>query len=159
AQLQRRMDRRAAMRGDKVSHLFFALTMIAIGVVGLIGGGFAPIWQPVPESAPARELLAYLSTVVSLGCGAGLLFRRTRVPAALILFIFLAVWTALFKVPFIIRAPLEEVSYQSNGENAVLIAAAWVLFAEFATGRAFPAGALSVRIAYILYGLALIAFG
>ena len=59
------------MRGDKVSHLFFALTMIAIGVVGLIGGGFAPIWQPVPESAPARELLAYLSTVVSLGCGAG----------------------------------------------------------------------------------------
>jgi len=142
-----------------VSRIFFAVTMIAIGVIGLVQGGFAPIWQPPPDTVPARELLAYLCTFVSLTCGAGLLMKRTAGAAALLLLIYLLIWTALFKVPFIIRAPLEEVSYQSTGENLVLIAAAWVLFAEFATAPKFLAGDRGLRIAYLLYGLALIAFG
>jgi hypothetical protein len=38
------------MHWTKASQLFFAVTMIAIGLIGLVGGGFAPIWQPVPEA-------------------------------------------------------------------------------------------------------------
>jgi uncharacterized membrane protein len=106
-----------------------------------------------------RQILAYVCTFVSLATGAGLLVKRTAVPAALLLFLYLFVWTAVFKFPFIVRAPLEEVSYQSCGENLVLIAAAWVLYAEFATSRSFPAGEVGLRVAYLLYGLALIAFG
>src|SRR5215470_6148779 len=101
----------AAMHWTKPSHLFFAVTMIAIGLIGLIGGGFAPIWNPVPEAVPARQFLAYLCILVSLACGAGLLVRRTAAPAALILLVYLLIWTAVFKFPFIVRAPLEEVSY------------------------------------------------
>jgi hypothetical protein len=71
---------------------------------------------------------------------------------------YLVVWTLAFKLKFIVRAPLEEVSYQSNGENWVLIAATWVLYAE-AGWRTALAGQKGVRIAWILYGLALIAFG
>jgi uncharacterized membrane protein len=141
------------------SRVFFAVTMIAIGVIGLARGSFAPIWLPVPETLPGRQLLAYLCTFVSLASGAGLLAKRTAAPAAVVLFAYLLIWTAAFKVPFIFRAPLEEVSYQSCGENAVLIAAAWVLFAEIAKGRTFLAGDIGLRIAYLLYGLALIAFG
>jgi len=147
------------MDWKNASRLFFAVTLIGIGVVGLVRGGFAPIWQPVPETAPARELLAYFSTVIALACGIGLLVKQSASRAALVLVVVLIVWTAFFKFPFIVRDPLEEVSYQSNGENWVLIAAAWVLYAEFAKGRGFPAGDLGVRIAYLLYGLALIAFG
>ena len=147
------------MNMKATSRIVLAATMIAIGVIGLIAGGFAPIWRPVPETAPARDLLAYLSTFVSLTCGAGLLFRRTSATAALVLFVFLLAWTALFKFPFIIRDPLEEVSYQSNGENAVLIAAAWVLYAELAANRRFLASDVGRRFAYLLYGLGLIAFG
>jgi uncharacterized membrane protein len=147
------------MKWERTSNIVFAVTMIAIGLVGLIGGGFAPIWRPVPENAPARELLAYLTTFISLGCGAGLLLKRTRGTAALVLLSSLLVWTFLFKVPFIVRAPLEEVSYQSTGENAVLIAAAWILYVEFARHRNFLAGNRGRRIAVGLYGLALIAFG
>ena len=40
------------------SRYFFAATMIGIGVIGLIRGGFAPIWDQVPKETPARELLA-----------------------------------------------------------------------------------------------------
>jgi uncharacterized membrane protein YphA (DoxX/SURF4 family) len=147
------MDRKTTAR------LVFGLTFIAIGLIGLIGSGFAPIWRPVPEGAPARDLLAYLSTFVSLGCGAGLLAKRSAAPAALILFIFLSVWTLAFKMPFIVRAPLVEGSYQSNGENWVLIAAAWVLYAQLSKGRNFLSSDLAARLAYLLYGLGLIAFG
>jgi uncharacterized membrane protein YphA (DoxX/SURF4 family) len=141
------------------SRLFFAATLMAIGVMGLSSGGFAPIWQPVPEAAPARQLLAYLSDLVSLACGAGLLTKRTAAPAALVLLLPLLVWTIAFKVPFIVRAPFKEVSYQSTGESVVLIAAAWVLYAEFARGRNLMAGDVGLRIALLLNGLALIAFG
>ncbi len=147
------------MDWKRASHLFFAVTMIAMGLIGLFGGGFAPIWNSVPPSLSGRQFLAYLCAVVSLATGAGLLAKRSAAPAALILFLTLLAWTVAFKFRFIIQAPLEEVSYQSCGENAVLIASAWVLYVEFAKGRGFPAGDVGLRFAYLLYGLALIAFG
>jgi uncharacterized membrane protein len=147
------MDRKTAAR------LFFALTLIAIGVAWLIGGGFAPILRPVPDGAPARDLLTYLSSLIVAACGAGLLWKRSASLAALILFLFVAVWTLAFKFPFIVRAPLVEGSYQANGENWVLIAAAWVLYAELAGGRNFLSSSLGIRLAYVLYGLGLVAFG
>jgi len=147
------------MAWKNASRLFFAVTLIGIGVVGLVRGSFAPIWQPVPETAPARELLAYFSTVIALACGIGLLVKQSAARAALVLLVVLIAWTASFKFPFIVRDPFEEVSYQSNGENWVLIAGAWVLYAQYAKRRTFPAGDFGLRIAYLLYGLALIAFG
>lgn len=151
------MDWRAAAR------ILFAATVVAIGIMGLVGGSFAPIWGVVPKTFPDRQLLAYFCTFISLVCGAGLLVKRTAAPAAFVLLFYLIVWTALFKVPFIIRAPLEEVSYQTNGENAVLIATVWVLLVEFAqTGPGIlrvVTGNGGRRIALVLYGLALIAFG
>ena len=141
------------------ARIVFALTFIGIGVIGLVSGTFAPIWNSVPETAPARSSLAYLSTFVSLACGAGLLTKRTAASAALVLTIFLIAWTAATKGLYIVRAPLVEGSYQSNGENWVLIAAAWLLFAQLAGKRTLLASELGVRIAYVLYGLGLIAFG
>ncbi|HLO19864.1 MAG TPA: hypothetical protein VK192_05165 [Sphingomicrobium sp.] len=139
------------------SRLFFALTMIATGIIGLVIGGFAPIWGGVPKDLPDRQVLAYLCTFVSLVCGTGLLAKRTAPKAALLLFAYLSLWTIFFKVPFIIREPLVEGSYQSTGENLVLVAAAWVLCAELPKGRLGGDGGL--RIASVFYGLALIAFG
>ena len=141
------------------SRIFFAVTMIAIGVIGFAGGGFAAIWEPVPDAMPGRQLLAYLCALVALACGAGLLTKRTAALAAPILLFYLLIWTIFFKVPFIVRAPLEEVSYQSTGENLVLVAAAWILSAELSRASKLPMGHGGLRIAYLLYGLALIAFG
>ncbi|HET7280711.1 MAG TPA: hypothetical protein VFI67_00140, partial [Sphingomicrobium sp.] len=141
------------------TRLLFALTFIALGVIGIVSGTFAPIWAGVPKSLPDRQLLAYLCAIVALAGGAGLLVRRTVAPAAFALFVYLLAWTALFKFPLIIKQPLVEVWYQTNGENAVLIAAAWVLYASSAREEAAPVlrllgGNTGLRGAYFLYGLA-----
>lgn len=148
----------------KASRLVFAVTLIAIGVFGIFAGNFGAIWQPISKTQPARELLVYLCGIVSVACGAGLLAKRTAAPAASVLLGYLIVWTAFFKVPFILRAPLVEVSYQTNGENAASIAAAWVLLVVAARGPKsgflnVVAGGPGLSIAYALYGLALLAFG
>jgi uncharacterized membrane protein len=158
------LERRAAMQLKTASRLFFAFTIIALGLIGLIGGGFASIWDGVPRSLPGRALLAGVSSVVSLVVGLGLLSKRTAGLAALALAAFMLLWTALFKIPVIIRAPLVEVSYQSTGQNLLLMAASWILFATLSkernNGAAIPPGGdVGSRIALFLYGMSLVAFG
>ncbi len=152
------------MRIASVGHAVFAATMITLGIMGLIKGGFAPIWGGVPKGLLAREALAYLCAFVSLACGIGLFSRRAAATAARVLFVYLLLWMLLFKLRFIVLAPTVEVNYQSNGENAVMVAGAWVLYAWFAADwdkrwLGFAVGDKGVRIARVLYGLALIAFG
>ena len=143
----------------KAAQLIFALAMIAMAIIGIVAGKFAPIWAGVPKDLPDRQLLAYLCTAVSLACGAALLIKRSSAAAAMCLFLYLTIWTLLFKVPFIVRDPLVEVSYQSTGENLVLVAAALALYASAAKGRSFLSGRTGLRTAHVLYGLALVAFG
>jgi len=138
--------------------------MIGIGLLALIKGDFAPVWEPVPKGVPAREVLVYLSALVSLASGLGLLWRRAAAPAARVLLASLLLWLLLFRVPVILRAPTVVVSWQGCGETAVIVAGAWVLYASFATDwdrrrLGFATGDQGVRIARALYGLALLAFG
>ena len=152
------------MRIAGAGHAVFAATMITLAILGLVTGDFAPIWQPVPKGLPARETLAYLCVAISLACGIGLCLRRTSAAASRMLWIYLSLWLLLFKMRFILRAPLVEGSYQTNGETAVIVAGAWVLYAWFANPwdrrwLGFAVGDKGVRKARVLYGLAMIAFG
>ena len=152
------------MRVVSVGHAFFAGTMIALGILGLIQGDFAPVWQPVPREFPAREALAWLCTFVSLAVGVGLLWQRTAALAARVLVVYSLLWLLAFKARFIITAPTVPVSYETFAETAVMLAGAWVLYAWFgnewdARRLGFAIGARGLRSARAVYGLALIAFG
>jgi uncharacterized membrane protein len=152
------------MRIASVGHALFALTLIAVGILGLVKGDFAPIWDSVPKDLPARGALAYLCALVSLGAGVGLLSRRAAALAARVLLAYLLLWLLLIKGRYIFLAPTVEGSYQSCGETAVLVAGAWVLYAWFADDwdrrhLGFATGETGVRVVTALYGLAMIAFG
>jgi uncharacterized membrane protein len=152
------------MRVTSVGHAVFAVTLIALGILGFAQGTFAPIWDSVPKNLPARAALAYLCACICVACGVGLLRRRLAVAAARVLFAYLLLWMLAFKLRFILLEPLVEGSYQSGGETAVMVAAAWVLYAVFAADcdarrLGFAVGGNGLRLARMLYGLSLIAFG
>ena len=109
----------------------FAIGMIGMGVLALIYGDFALVWQPVPQWVPGRTALAYASGVIMVLGGFGLLARATRPWAVRILFPYLIIW-ALLKVPALVVAPKIEAVWLGFGELAVLMAGGWVLFARLA---------------------------
>ncbi|HET9390858.1 MAG TPA: hypothetical protein VFO44_14510 [Steroidobacteraceae bacterium] len=152
------------MRIASKGHAVFAATLIGLGLLGLIQGDFTAVWGGVPKALPARELLAYLCAGVSLACGLGLLWPRTAASSARVVLAYLVVWTLLFKGRFILLEPTSEGPYQTFGENLVLVAGAWVLYAWLATEwdrqhLGFAVADRGVRIARVLYSLAMIAFG
>jgi uncharacterized membrane protein len=152
------------MRIASPGYAAFAVMMIALGIIGFITGGFAGVWGGVPEALSMRSALAYVCAFVALASGLGLLWRRTATFAARALLIHLLIWLIIFKGQFVIRAPLQEVSYQTCGETATIVAGAWVLYAWFASEwdkrwLGFATGDGGIRIARVLFGLALIAFG
>jgi uncharacterized membrane protein len=124
-----------------------AASIFALGVLGLVAGDFVAVWQPVPKGVPARESLAWFCAIVCLATGLALPWPRTTLRAARVLLAVLAGWMLLFRLPVLFKSPTVAVLYESWGECAVMVAAAWVLCAY------------DLRIARWFYGLALVAFG
>jgi uncharacterized membrane protein len=152
------------MRIRSMGRAVFAATLVVIGTVGLLEGGLSLMWEDLRQGIPHPLALGDLCALVSLACGAGLLWRRTAAAAARTLLALFLLWFLTLKLRYIVAAPAAEGSYQSCGESAVMVAAAWVLYARLASDRerrglAFATGERGVRIARVIYALALIAFG
>lgn len=141
----------------------FSIGMISLGIIALVYGDFAMVWQPVPDWVPGRTALAYASGLIMLLGGVGLLFRATAAWSVRVLFPYIIVWTSL-KVPALFVAPKMEAVWLGFGELAVLFAGGWVLFANLADlPKGSPLQVLTsdkaVRIAQIFFAVWLIPIG
>jgi len=152
------------MRISSLGQTVLATTIVALGIQGLIQGDFAAIWQPVPKSLPARDVLAYVCAFVLLGTGMGLLWQRIAAAAARVLLVYLLLWLLLLRLPDTFPAPTVLGSWYGCAETTVIMAAVWVLYAWLAPGLDrrrlhFATGDQGVRIARMFYGITLVFFG
>src|ERR1051325_8594027 len=77
----------------------YGLGAVALGLVGLVWGDFATVWQPIqalPFTAPHREALAYIVAACLLCAGVAVQWRRSA-PAglpvlAILYFLFALLW-------------------------------------------------------------------
>src|SRR5262245_20802510 len=141
----------------------FAIGMIGLGILALIYGDFAMVWQPVPAWVPARTALAYASGVIMLLGGIGLLFTATAAWAARILFPYLIMWLCL-KLPALFVAPKIEAVWLGFGEISVLFTGGWFLFANLAdlhegSPLAFLTSDRTMRCAKVFFAIWLIPIG
>jgi uncharacterized membrane protein len=150
-------------RSQQPALTLFAAGMIGLGILALIYGDFALVWQPVAPWIPGRTALAYLSGVIMLLGGIGLLLKPTVAWSVRILFPYLIIWL-LLKAPALFVAPQMEAVWLGFGEIAVLMTGGWVLFAVLAGVRegsalAFATGENGIRLARILFAVSLIPIG
>jgi uncharacterized membrane protein len=150
-------------RSQQPALTLFAVGMIGLGILALVYGDFALVWQPVAPWIPGRTILAYGSGLIMLLGGVGLLSRATVTWSVRILFPYLIVWL-LLKVPALLVAPQMEAVWLGSGEIAVLLAGGWVLFATLAGLRegsplTFATGANGIRLARMLFAVSLIPIG
>lgn len=136
-----------------MGRIVFAATFIGLGIAGLVLGDFTAIWQPVPADLTARSALAHVCALVCLVSGLGLFWTRVAAFASRLLLVCLMFWMLLFKVRAIVHAPAMAAAWESCGETAVLVSAAAALHARFAGSET------NLRLARVLFGFALIAFG
>lgn len=148
------------MRIADTSRVVFALAFVALGLLSLFSRDFASVWQPVPDGMPARAFLAMVSGAVMLVGGAGLLWRRTLVPAAFTMMMYTLVWLLALHVPRVIVGPLHEITWGGCAEIVTLVAASWLLYASSASLSDKPhfaalSGPRAVRIARIAFAAAI----
>ncbi|MGH8288847.1 MAG: DoxX family membrane protein [Steroidobacteraceae bacterium] len=142
------------LRRVGVGHLLFALCFVFIGAISLALHEFVLFQQPVPQGLPWREPLALISAALMLLPGTGLLFSSTTKASALTLTAFVALWIIALWMPQVLAHPGVEGNWLGVGEDLTLVIGGWVIYCT-ATGL----GGASLRIARIVFGVALVPIG
>jgi uncharacterized membrane protein len=142
------------------SHWVFAAVMIGLGVLGLVHGNSAMIWEALPKGLAGRPFVILVCSLVAIATGIGLLLPRSIALASRILFAFLLLWLVALKLPALLRAPQVMVSWESFAEIATTTAGAWCLLAVHAGAwerrhLAFAVGDRGIRAARLLFVAAL----
>jgi hypothetical protein len=150
------------MRIASTGRVIFAVTMIGLGIIGLLYPNFVPVWNPAPKVS-AGGLLVSLSSLISLSTGIGLFIGRIAGAAAHLLLATFILWLLLFRLPNFVLVPAFAACW-SVFPLVVMLSAAWVLYVRFATDwdrkyLSFVIGSNGLRVAHALYGLSLIFFG
>lgn len=135
----------------------YALGAIALGVVGLVWGDFALVWQPVPVGLPGRTLLAYLFAAAQLLAGLALCYHATAARGAAALCVLFALVALLLHLPRVLQHPAVYGAWSGLAEQLALVAGGWLAYHLAQPLAARPVSALAdgVRV----FAVCLLIFG
>lgn len=134
----------------------YGLGAIALGLVGLVSGDFADVWQPVPPNTPDRKALAYIAAICLLLAGAAIQSRRRLRAGVVVLGIFYFVF-ALLWLPRVVAYPRIFATWGGVFEQLSLVAAAVVLYASMENDDSARA-ARTGQAGRVLYGICVVSF-
>lgn len=140
-----------------------AVGLLGVGILALIYGDFALVWQPVAARIPGRTALAYLTGALECAVALGMVFPATCRFAVRVLFPGVVVWQ-LLRLPEVILGGRHEGAWLGWGETALLFAGGWMLFARLAdlsadSSFAFFTSERAVRLIQIYLGACIIPIG
>jgi uncharacterized membrane protein YphA (DoxX/SURF4 family) len=141
----------------RVSVRIFGLAGVALGVIGLVWGDFAEVWQPVPKDLPGRTALAYAVAIAFLIAGMAMQWRRSAGFGALALTALYTLGVILLHVPRVIAQPSVFVNWSGVAEQLALVAGGLVAYAYCAQLDVARAERLS-QIGRLIFGVCLIVF-
>jgi uncharacterized membrane protein YphA (DoxX/SURF4 family) len=135
----------------------YGLAAIALGLIGLVWGDFARVWQPVPVSIPQGSALPYLVAVCLLVAGAASQWPRTARAGLLVLGAFYFVF-ALLWAPRVIGYPRMIGTWLGFAEQFALVVAAIIAYVSLTPRKTMWALRTS-QISRMLFGLCVLSFG
>lgn len=142
----------------RVSVRIYGLAAVALGIVGLVWGDFAALWQPEPDSAPERTAFAYAVAIAPLLAGFAVQWHSTAGLGALVLTVLYSLGVILLCVPRVIANPSVFVTWYGVAEQLALVAGGLVAYAYCAQLEPATAERLS-KIGRLIFGGCLIVFG
>ena len=129
-------DRSFRARTGRVAHRVYGASAAGLGMLVLLAGDLAYVFQPLPRWMPLRAGLAYASGAILVAGGLALLARRMARLAALVLTVHFAAWLLLCDLPATLARPSVVGNWEGCGLVMTVIAGGWILLAQ--SGR--PAG-------------------
>jgi uncharacterized membrane protein YphA (DoxX/SURF4 family) len=148
------------MGGDmeKLGVRIYGLGALALGIIGLVFGGFALQWQPVPDGVPYRTILAYVSAGVLAVAGASLIVRKAAGVGAWALTLSYLIWLVALHGPRVVASPLNVSVWLGFAEILTLACGGLAAVTQTAslggqTARAQEAARLGFGAALLVFGL------
>ena len=135
----------------------FGLSVLALGLVGLLWDHFIKPWQPMPDGVPGLAGSAYASALLTAGSGLGLQWTKTSRVAGVALTVLLGAF-ALIWLDRALADPRVVANWSGAAEAVTLVLGA--ILATISAWR--PYGEIRRRLILIcraVFGCCLLAFG
>jgi uncharacterized membrane protein YphA (DoxX/SURF4 family) len=145
---------------SNTGRLVYGLGAVALGLVGLVWGDFATVWQPIqalPFAVPHRMALAYIVAACLLSAGVAIQWRRSA-PAGLLVLAILYFIFALLWLPRVVGYPQLFGTWGGLLEEFALVAAALVVYASLLPHDS-ASSVSTARLGRLSFGVCVLSFG
>jgi uncharacterized membrane protein len=142
----------------RVSVRIYGVAAVVLGLVGLVWGDFAVLWQPDPNGVPERTALGYAVAIAVLVAGLAIQWQRTARSGVLALTVLYSLGVVLLDVPRVIANPSVFVTWYGVAEQLALAAGGLIAYAYCARLEPATVERLS-KIGGFIFGICLVVFG